>query len=184
VIRPGRPSPAVLEIGGYAWRPALPSDGPAIQAVAAHGANHVLFNLQGTEAEIAAGIGGPGFRQPMLCLQGSTPVGFGATTNRNPASQNLQMKCFFVDPGAVLPLAAYVRHLFWSIALHRIYAQLPVVNGADAYIRLLTGAGFHDEGVVRGHALVDGRPCDVAVLGVLRGEFQAWCHEHNSQLIL
>jgi hypothetical protein len=112
------------------------------------------------------------------------PVGFGATTNRNLASLNVQIKCIFLDPpGAVLPLAAYVRHLFWSLALHRIYAQLPVVSGAEAYMRLFVSAGFQEEGVVRGHALVDGRPCDVAVFGVLRGEFEAWCQEHASRLI-
>jgi hypothetical protein len=183
VTRSASPSPAVLDIDGYSWRQALPSDGAAIEAIAAHGANRILFNLPATEAELAAGIGGPGFRNPMLCLQGSAPVGFGATTNRNVASQNLQVRTFYLDPAAaVIPLTTYVRHLFWSIALHRIYSQLPVVSGAEAYVRLFTGAGFQQEGVVRGHALVDDRPCDVVVLGLLRGEFEAWCQRHNSRL--
>lgn len=153
--------------------------------LAAQGANRVLFDLPATQSEFAARVGRPGFRLPMLCLRDSEPVGVGATANRSQVSLNVRLKCFFAQPArAVLPLAAYVRHLFWSLPLHRVYTQFPVVTGAEAYVRLFTGAGFQEEGIVRGHALVEGHPRDLAVLGVLRGEFEAWCRENSSHLIL
>jgi RimJ/RimL family protein N-acetyltransferase len=93
--------------------------------------------------------------------------------------------CFFNKPAeAVKPLAVYVRHVFWSSPLHRVYVQLPLLAGATAYIRLLLGSGFQQEGVVRGHAYVDGRPRDVAVIGLLRRDFEAWCRENELRLAL
>ena len=185
MIRPGGPSPPVLEIDGFAWRAAEPSDGPALEALAARSTNRVLFGLPGSEREFAAGVGRPGFRMAMLCLRGSKPVGAAATNLRNHRSLNLRLVCFFADPvRAALPLAAYVRHLFWSLPLHRVYSQLPMVGGATAYVRLLKGAGFQEEGVIRGHAVVGGRPRDLAVLGVLREEFETWCRENEKRLAL
>jgi hypothetical protein len=185
VIRPGRPSPAVLELDGFAWRTAGPSDAPALEALAARSTNRVLFSLPASEAEFAARMGRAGFRTPMLCLRGSKPFGAAATNLRNNRSLNLRLVCFFADPArAALPLAAYVRHLFWSLPLHRVYSQLPVVGGATAYVRLLKRAGFQEEGVVHGHAVIGGRPRDLAVLGVLREEFENWCRENEKRLAL
>ncbi len=82
------------------------------------------------------------------------------------------------------PLAIYVRHLFWSQPLHRVYVQFPVAEDATDYIDLLKRAGFVDEGVVTGYALVRGQPSDVAVLGILRREFEAWCLQNEKRLIL
>jgi hypothetical protein len=121
----------------------------------------------------------------MLCLRGSKPVGAAATKQRNLRSLNLHLICFFADPvRAALPLAAYVRHLFWSQPLHRVYSQLPMVGGATAYVRLLKGVGFQEEGMVRGHAMVGGRPRDLVVLAVLRREFESWCRENEKRLTL
>jgi hypothetical protein len=185
VIRPGRPSPAVLEIDGVAWRTAGPADAPALEALAARSSNRILFNLPESETAFANGVGRAGLRWPMLCLRGSKPVGAAATKLRNQRSLNVHLICFFADPlRAALPLAVYVRHLFWSLPLHRIYCQLPLVGGATSYVRLLRGAGFHEEGVIRGYAIAGGRPRDLAVLGVLREEFEIWCRENEKRLAL
>jgi hypothetical protein len=121
----------------------------------------------------------------MLCLRDSKPVGAAALRLRNNRSMNAQLICFFTDPiRAALPLAAYVRHLFWSMPLHRVYSQLPLVGGATAYLRLLTSAGFQDEGVIRGGAVVGRRLRDVAIFGLLREEFETWCRENEKRLAL
>jgi hypothetical protein len=121
----------------------------------------------------------------MLCLRGSEPIGAAATNRRNHRSMNLRLLCFFAEPArSALPLAAYVRHLFWSLPLHRVYAQLPIVVGATAYVRMLKSAGFQEEGVVRGYAVAGGRPRDLALLGLLREEFETWCRENENRLAL
>ena len=180
-----RPSPAVLEIDGFAWRTAQPSDAAALEALAAKAKNRILFRLPESEAAFEAAVGWPGFRLPMLCLRGSKAVGAAATSQRNHQSQNVRLTCFFADPAhAAVPLAAYVRHLFWMLPLHRVYCQFPMVAGAMAYVRLLKGAGFQGEGTIRGHAVIGGKPCDVAGVGVLRDEFDLWCTENETRLAL
>ncbi len=185
MIAVGGPAQAVLELDGFAWREAGPADAAVLETLAAHGSNRVLFNLPATEDEFLARVGRPGFRIAMLCMRGSKAIGAAATSQRNNRSLNVQLMCFFVRPaGAILPLAAYVRHLFWSLPLHRVYAQVPMIRGADAYVRLLQESGFRAEGIVSGHGMVAGRPVDVAVLGLLRRELEAWCHEHEQRLAL
>jgi hypothetical protein len=185
VITGQRPLPAVLELDGYAWRRATPADAPIFEGLAALEPNRILFNLPLSEKEFAVRIGSPTLGQPMVCMHESTPVGAAATTSRNRKSLNLQLVCVFAHPGrAAVPLAVYIRHLFWTMPLHRIYVQMPLVAGADAYVSLLTSVGFVEEGVVRGHALVAGRPVDLKVMGLLRREFEAWCREHESRLSL
>lgn len=179
------PTPGVLELDGFAWRTAGPSDAVTLEALAARDGNRILFNLPGSEDEFAARVGGPGFRRAMLCFKENGPIGAAATRARDQRSANLQLMCFFVQPArAVLPLAVYVRHLFWSAPLHRVYLQLPMIAGAAGYIRLLQSVGFQQEGLVRGHGLVRDRPCDVALLGLLRTDCEAWCQENESRLAL
>jgi hypothetical protein len=177
------PTPAVLKLDGYEWRTASSTDAPALEALAAHSNNRVLFNLPQSHDAFEAAVGWPGFKQPMLCLRESTPVGAAATSMRNNHSQNLRLICFFADPsGAGLALATYVRHLFWMLPLHRVYCQLPMVAGAAAYVKVLKDAGFQEEGTIRGHAVIEGKPCDVAALGLLRDEFDTWCRENEPRL--
>lgn len=179
------PPQAVLELDGFAWRDAGPADAGTLDALASHGSNRVLFNLPASTDEFLARVGRPGFRIAMLCTRDSKPIGAAATTERNNRSLNAQLMCFFAQPSeAALPLAAYLRHVFWSLPLHRIYVQLPIVRGADAYVDLLKRSGFQEEGVVIGHGMVAGNPTDVAVLGLLRREFEGWCHEHEKRLAL
>ena len=156
-----------------------------METLAAHGSNRVLFGLPGSEEEFTFGLQHGEIRRPMLCLQGTTAIGASAITNRNLRSLNLRLLCFFLHPDtALLPLAALVRHIFWVLPMHRIYVQLPLVRGATAYANLMRRAGFSDEGVVRAHARIGDRLYDVAALGILRREFEAWCLENEQRLAL
>jgi hypothetical protein len=185
VIVAARPSAGILAMDGFVWRHAAPLDAPALESLASRDGNRTLFNLPGSEEEFAARVNRPGYRLAMLCLRGQRPIGAAATFARDQRSLNLQLMCFFAQPArSVMPLAVYVRHLFWSVPLHRIYVQLPLIAGASSYIRLLSSAGFQQEGVVRGHGLVRGRPCDVALLGMLRQDCEAWCQENENRLAL
>jgi hypothetical protein len=180
-----RPRPAVLEIDGFAWQPARTSDAPALEALAAQAMNRVLFGLPPSSEAFEAAVGGPGFRNAMLCWQDSIPIGAASTGQRNLHSENVRLTCFFAEPAhAALPLAAYVRHLFWRVPFHRVYCQFPLVARGAEYVDLLKACGFREEGIIRGHALIGGNPYDVAVLGVLRDEFDIWCRENETRLAL
>lgn len=180
-----KPSAAVLELDGFVWRPALSSDAGTLDELASQHAHRLLFALPASRDDFASRIGEWGFRLPMLCTCESRPVGAAATSMRNNRSLNLQLLCFFAQPEiASLALAIYVRHVFWSLPMHRIYVQMPLVPGADPYVQLLRSIGFQDEGVVRGHALIDGRTYDVTALGMLRKEFEAWCLQNENRLTL
>lgn len=180
-----RPIASVLELDQFSWRPALPSDALALESLAAQGTNRALFALPKTEHDFMLEIGRPGFRLPFICSHGHETVGVAATTLRNQRSLNVQLICFFKEPSASsLPLAIYVRHIFWTLPLHRVYVQIPLITGAHEYIDLLKRVGFIDEGVVRSHALIDGETYDVAALGLLREEFEAWCHKNESRLAI
>ncbi len=181
----GSPPPAVLELDGFAWREARPADAGTLDTLAAHASNRVLFNLPASTEEFLARVGRPGFRIAMLCTRDSKPIGAAATTQRNNRSLNLQLLCFFAKAeSASLALAIYVRHIFWSLPMHRIYVQMPLVRGAESYVRLLESVGFVEEGVVSGHAKIDGRTYDVTALGILRRELEAWCLQNENRLAL
>ena len=180
-----QPAGPVLELDGFVWRRAYADDAIALESLAARGANRRLFNLPTSAEAFAARIGRPGFTLPMLCTRGAQPFGAAATTRRNLRSLNAQLLCFFAQPArAAVPLATYLRHVFWTVPLHRVYVQLPLVAGASAYVRLLTACGFQQEGVLRNYAVLDERLFDVAGFGLLRPEFEEWCRENESRLKL
>jgi len=183
--RPQVAALAVLELDGYAWRHAQAQDADVLERLAAAGSNRLLFTLPASTADFAAAISKPGFRQPMLCYHGTIPFGAAAYSLRNNHNLNLKLTCFFLQPElATLALAVYVRHLFWSLPMHRIHGQLPLVEAGPDYVRLLKAIGFREEGVVRGHVIVGGQPHDLAVMGVLREEFEDWCLTNESRLAL
>ena len=178
-------SPAVLELDGYAWRPVHAEDADELDRLASRGSNRSLFNLPATAADFVASMGSRGFELPMLCQHGPSSFGAAFVSLRSNRNLNMMVTCFFATPEvAALALALYVRHLFWSTPFHRVHAQIPLVDGGEAYVALLTGAGLREEGVVHGHVMFGGQPHDLAVLGVLREEFEAWCREKESRLAL
>ena len=175
----------MLEVGGFAWRFATSDDAGVLDRLAAEGANRVLFSLPATEQEFAARLRGQGYRLAMLCTSGARLFGAAAITARSNRDLNAMIACFFVDPSdATLSLALYVRHVFWAQPVHRLYTQLPLVQAVDEYRSLLASVGFQEEGVVARHAIIAGESRDVAVFGLLRPEFEAWCQDKDARLLL
>jgi hypothetical protein len=180
-----RAAQAILEIDGWSWRRVAPSDAPALDGLAAISGHRTLFGLPESPGAFWTYVDSHQFRMGMLCTQGVAAVGAAGLSHRNNRSLNMRLVCFFADPTvAMLPLAAYVRHFFWAMPMHRLYVQLPLIDGAEQYTRLLTSIGFAEEGVVRGYGLVDGRPRDVVALGLLRNEFEEWCRTNEGRLSL
>jgi hypothetical protein len=122
---------------------------------------------------------------PLLILRDGEPFGLATNALGSPRVLNGYLLAFFREPeAATLALAMYVRHLFWSFPVQRLYTQFPLVGTGAAYLALYEAAGFQSEGVLRQHALIAGRPCDVGVLGSLRPEFEQWWSERDGRLAL
>lgn len=174
-----------MELDGLRWRSADATDATEIASLVSSDHNRMLFGLPTSEEEIAVTIGKPGFRIPMLCLRGAEAIGVAATTRRDMRNGNVQLLCAFAEPkGSSLALAMYLRQLFWSWPFNRVHAQIPSIAGAPDHVQLLCSVGFQEEGVVRDHAVIDGRPVSVIVLGLLRRDFEAWCQTHETRLLL
>jgi len=185
VIDGARASPPVLELDGLRWREASPDDAAELAQLVAASHADLAYGLPLSEAAIGAALNRPGLRHAMLCTRGPRVVGAAATRNRNQQAQNLQLACLFARPaGAGAALAVYVRHLFWSLPLHRVYAQFPAVPGTAGQERLLRAAGFTCEGRLAGQALIGGRALDLLCYGLLRRDFDRWCQENEPRLAL
>jgi RimJ/RimL family protein N-acetyltransferase len=185
VIDGARAAPPVLELDGLRWREATPADAAHFERLVASTHADLAYGLPVSETALREALNRPGLRHAMLCTRGSRVVGAAATRNRNQQSQNLQLIGLFVRPAGVgAALAMYVRHLFWTMPLHRVYAQFPAVAGAAGRERLLRGAGFAYEGRLAGHALIGGRPRDLLCYGLLRRDFDRWCLENEPRLAL
>ena len=179
------PSGPVLELDGWAWREATPADGPALAMLAAVNGNRDLFDLPLSENEFAARINRWGFVMAMLCLRDGAPIGASATRLRNSRSLNLRLISFFANPDeSALPMAAYIRQVFWMLPMHRVHVQLPRVEGFEGYRRLLLSVGFLEEGLISAHGIVGGQPCDVGIFGLLRRDFELWCQKNEPRLNL
>lgn len=178
------PATPVLQLDGFTWKLASGADAPMFDELAACGANRTIFNLPASADDFAVGLGGAGLRMPMLAMRGTEAAGAAAFGARNHRDLHALLLGFFREPSAaMLPLATYVRHVFWSLPLRRLHVQLPLIDGAAEYVSLFGRIGFVQEGILQGHALIGGRPCNVAVLGILRPEFEAWCRNHERRLL-
>jgi RimJ/RimL family protein N-acetyltransferase len=72
-------------------------------------------------------------------------------------------------------LGLYLRRVFWSHPLHRVYALVPAaLPQTRAYVDLLGACGFVHEGCLLGHLMVKGHLHDLDVFGLLRSDFEAW----------
>jgi hypothetical protein len=169
--------PAVLSLEGWDWLNVSPDLDAEWQRFVPTDGNRLLFRLP---AEGSSSLG-----RPMLCLRNGEVIGASATSQRNRRSLNAHLTLIFTNPlEATLPAAMCVRHLFWSMPLHRLYVQMPMVGPADQYVAMLSSVGFREEGRVRDFAVVNGESTGVVVMGVLRPEFEAWCQANEKRLAL
>jgi hypothetical protein len=119
---------------------------------------------------------------PMVLECDGRPVGVAFTIDPNVQSLNSRLVTLCVDPEACAPVVAlYVRHLFWSFPLHRLYAYRPDLADLAAYGGLLRACGFIQEGLLRQHRASGGTGTDVFLYGLVRPEFDAWCDGHRPE---
>ena len=109
---------------------------------------------------------------PMAALSTGRPFGTFWTAVPNVSNMNALVVALFegVDRGR-LALALYIRHLFWSYPLHRLYAHVGALDRGAAYGTIYEGIGFKREGVLKEHAPLAGSRQDIFVYGLLREEF-------------
>ena len=150
--------------------------------------NRLLLDLpqtpQGWEAMIRS-LAAQAWSLPMLLLGVGQPIGVAAIGLTNLRSRNSYLLSLFATPAqSRVPLALYIRHLFWNFPLTRLYVHIPAVSELEPYLDLHQGVGFRLEGSLRQHTLIGGVRHDVTVLGLLREEFESWCQLHEKRLSL
>ena len=82
-------------------------------------------------------------------------------------------------------LGLYLRRVFWSHPLHRVYALVPAELPRPGPTWTCSGAcGFVHEGRLVGHLMVKGRLHDLDVFGLLRSDFDAWAEQFRPEWAL
>lgn len=122
---------------------------------------------------------------PMALTRAGEPVGVAFTLGANVQNLNARLVVLATDPGLcsrLLPL--YVRHVFWSFPVHRLYAQFPSDPAVAGYAELFRASGFAAEGVLKEHQGMAGRYHDVLLFGLVRPDFERWCADHEPALAL
>jgi len=122
---------------------------------------------------------------PMALTRAGEPIGVAFTIGANVQNLNARLVVLARDPGLctkLLPM--YVRHVFWSFPVHRLYVQSPSDPSVAAYVELFRASGFLAEGCLKEHQGMAGRYHDVLVFGLLRPDFERWCAEHEPALDL
>ena len=98
---------------------------------------------------------------------------------------NAYLVALFSRPAdAVLPLALYIRHAFWSYPLHRLYSQLPSLPELLPHREALMAVGFKNEGSLVAHIATADGPVDAVAVGLLRDEFNQWSKQNEPRLVL
>lgn len=181
-------APAILEFEGFSLQPLTPQNAGAIIELHRRPWNAASVDVPATPEQIAQLLGILDTRPlalPMMVVKENRIVAVASPTMGN--VRNLTAYFFAVfDDGETVHrgLAAFVRHVFWSLPLHRLYVQVPVVEASERYRDVLRALGFREEGIMAGHMLIAGEPRDVAVLGMLRSDFDAWTAAEAPELSL
>ncbi|MFB7527991.1 GNAT family N-acetyltransferase [Streptomyces sp. NPDC056178] len=112
----------------------------------------------------------------LVLLPDGTPIGHIALTDQDMVDGTAEIT-LVLDPGhrgrghGVDAVDALVDLAFGELPMHRVQAVTHTTN--TAALGVLAGAGFVQEGVRRSACLHRGRRYDVAVLALLRDEWQA-----------
>lgn len=178
---------AVVQRGDAAIRVLTQSDAPLVLELLLAARNRALFEglveHPGLIEGFLSALDQDPWALPMIGTLRSTPIA--ALFNVRTDFQNLNTRLVPVLTdfvGSVGVLALYVRHLFWTLPLQRIYAQFLV--DLSEYDDVLRATSFKKEGVLVEHQIYAGKRCDVAAFGLLRTDFESWCAEHDPELSL
>lgn len=178
---------SIVERGGIALRQLTPDDAPLLLSLRREGRNAALLEGLLDVDELARGfleaLKLDLWALPMVATRDGRPCGVLLNTETDLQSLNCRLVALFSRPErSRLPLALYLRHLFWSLPLHRVYARVPAP--LEDCERLYESLGFACEGSLAAHQLHAGRLVDVRLLGLLRRDFDAWCEEREPWLAL
>jgi hypothetical protein len=183
-----RPARAVLDLDGVLLRRFQAGDLEFLVSVHASGVNSMLLELPGSNQELQNFIHTmltEPWSLPMIIEHDGIPIGAAATGLTNYKSLLAYVVVLLAEPVAgSLPIAMYVRHMFWNFPLNRLYTHVPLVEGTEAYVDSFQAAGFRHEGVMPEHLVVGARQTDVAVLGLLRRDFEVWSETSQPRLNL
>jgi hypothetical protein len=186
--RPSDASPAITELDGWTLDPFVPEEAPLLAKLIEHRGHRYVLDIPADPAvigQLLAEVAKQPWSLPLAIARGDELAGFATTALPSVQALHASVAALFVDPStARVPLAMYLRHLFWSFPLRRLHTQLPDLDLTREYVDLLTSVGFVVEGRLRDHATVGGQTFDVVALGLLRPDFEAWCAEHEPRLSL
>jgi hypothetical protein len=184
---PSKAFDGLINLDGDSLRRLTSDDLPAVLRLR-EAAPGEMFHLPVGAAELAAFmdyLANRRWSMPMLCCHEGKPSGLCLMSMGQLKNLNSYLVPLFEQPAtAERMLALYLRQAFWAFPLHRLYTQLPKTLEVEPHIDLLRRCGFKDEGRLVGHLEIKGRPVDVAVFGLLRGEFDAWCATNDPRLSL
>jgi hypothetical protein len=178
---------ALLELDEWSLRPLSAADYPLVEALRERVPADV-FRLPPSPERFRGflqAIGARPWSQPLACLREGEPFGLCFTNLAQVKNLNAYLVALFVEAeGAGRPIALYARHLFWNYPIHRFNAQFPLRAETDALLRAHEAAGFQREGVFVRHLADAAGEHDVAVLGLLRADLDAWVTAHEPRLAL
>lgn len=182
-----RLEPAVVERGDTAVRVLSRGDASLVHDLLLADRNRALFEglveHPGVIDGFLSALDQDPWALPMVGTFRSTPVAALFNVRTDPQNLNTRLVPVLTDfVSTVGVLALYVRHLFWTLPLQRIYAKFLV--DLSEYEGVLRAAGFKKEGVLVEHQIYAGKRCDVAMFGLLRTDFESWCAEHDPELSL
>ncbi|MDQ6712362.1 MAG: GNAT family N-acetyltransferase [Candidatus Dormibacteraeota bacterium] len=183
-----QPAPSLLELDGFSLHRMATADLPFVLDLYQIGPNRLLVDLPAAQEEAIVFLQQLE-KQPwsmlMVAQQGGKRIGALATGLTNLVSLNTYLLAMFLEPAAaMMPLALFTRHLFWTYPLERLYVQFPLLDETEAYGQLYEQAGFQREGVMKKHQSIAARRYDVAVYGLLREDFDRWCTARDPRLAL
>ena len=164
---------------GAEIRPLASPDLPLMKALYLLGGNAAVagsIDLRGEDG--LAAMRAEQWATPMALLQDDVMVGGAVIAAADSQHLNGRLVVLAREPRqSLVPVALYIRHVFWSYPLHRLYALLP--RSAASHAQLLQACGFVSEGRLLAHLRVGGRRLDLDVFGLLRPEFDAWCRANH-----
>jgi hypothetical protein len=182
-----RLKPALVNRGDAAIRMMTQSDAPLVVDLLLANRNRALFEglveHPGLIEGFLSALEQDPWALPMVGTIKSTPVA--ALFNVRTDFQNLNTRLVPVLADLVAGadvLRLYVRHLFWTLPVQRVYAQF--LADLAEYEAVLCATSFKKEGILVEHQIYAGSRRDVAVFGLLRADFETWCDEHDPELSL